>query len=219
MTFRPSILFAGAFLALSPPALAQSAGEPSPTEKRAQAIASLMDQLRPLAAGAGLEFPDLAARVEPLVGAAIPMPPSSDVDWAFDITFDSKNTVAAAGSSPGGRQTLLNDAQGCRIVAPEGGPVVHTVHFRRIQIGELDGHQCVMAGFHGETWVMVSYAYAEGSDRHLTAEYGAAGTIMNDPEAVRAWVEPVRDANIALAVALTDIAVDAGLRAEFGNDE
>lgn len=219
MTFRSSILIAAAFLALSQPALAQSADEPSPTEKIEQAIASMMDQLRPLASGAGLEFPDLAARIEPLVRAAMPVPPSGGVDWAFDITFDSKNTVNQTGVTAAARRTVLRDAQGCTVAAPEGEPALHTVHFRRIETRGLIGHQCVTAGFHGETWVLVSYTYAEGSDRHLTAEYSAAGTIMNEPESVRDWVEPVEDANIALALALADIAVDAGLRARSENDQ
>jgi hypothetical protein len=215
MTIRLAVLTACGLLALTPAANAQSAGEQNSRqelhEELSEGLAQLLERLRPLALDVGMDFADLSARLNPLLRAAIPFQTPGEGDWAFDMDFSHKVFSDDDGAQAEGRKTVFNDAQACIAASPSGGAIVH---FRRIATGALNGHQCVTASVSGATWVLLSNTYAESPDRHLIAEYSATATIEDDAAAVQAWAGSVTDANIALAVAMADLAVEAGLKAE-----
>lgn len=142
--------------------------------------------------------------------AAFPSPPAGEESWAYSFRFQNDTSVTGDGSATEERQPILPDAQACAARYPLGGPVVH---YRRIRRDGLVGHQCVMRTYQESMGVLISETYAEGADRHMSASYRAAGTVRNDPDAVRALFEPVLDSNIGLAVELADLALESALRA------
>jgi len=176
-------------------------------------IAEMTDKLRPLAESVGVDISDLMGEMEPMMRAVFPTPPEDEANWAYSFGFENKNSVTDSGSATEGRQTVLADAQACAALYPRGGPVVH---FRRIHRDGLTGHQCVMRTYDGSAAVLLSETYAEGADRHMSANYAAAVSVEGDAEAARALFEPVLDANISLAVELADLAVEAAVRAVPG---
>ncbi len=177
-------------------------------------IAQMTDKLRPLAESVGVDISDLMREMEPMMRAAFPTPPEGDANWAYSFRFQNDTAVTDSGSATEGRQTVLADAQACAALYPLGGPVVH---FRRIHRDGLIGHQCVMRTYEESMGVLMSETYAEGTDRHMSASYMAAGSVEDDPDAARALFEPVLDSNIGLAVELADLALESAVRAVAGS--
>lgn len=202
-----------ALLTAATPAAAQDVPDITPenvAEQIGPLLAQLHEKLQPLAQAVGIEFPDLTARLDPLIRAAVPPPPPPEVkNWAFGMNFNNTTTTSNAKGGPDDRKTVFDDAQDCVDAYPDQGVVVH---FRRIRTGGLRGHQCVFAAYDGDLGGLRSRTYAEGADRHVVADYDAVATVENDPQAVRALTEPVVETNVALAVALADLAVEAGIR-------
>ena len=209
-------------LALAGPVAAQEpaqqpSAEPPLADQVSDIARQMQDKLRPLAEAVGVPFPDVRDRMDPLIRAAVPVPPAGDADWAFDMSFDNTTSVTDSGAAPeDGRQSVFNDAQACIARFPDGGPVVH---FRRIRQGSLRGHQCVMAKVRDDTAVLISETYVQGPDRHLTARYTAAATVAGDPAATLALVDPVVETNITLAETLAQLGIDGLPSARVRDDD
>lgn len=209
-------------LASAGPAAAQEpaqdpAAEPALADQVSDIARRLQDKLRPLAEALDVPFPDVRARLDPLIRAAVPAPPPGGADWAFDMSFDNTTSVTDNGAAPeDGRQSVFNDAQACIARFPDRGPVVH---FRRIRQGDLRGHQCVTAKVEGDAAVLVSETYVEGSDRHLNARYTAAAVVAGDPAATLALVDPVVETNIALAETIAQLSIDGLPSARVRDDD
>lgn len=207
------VVLTAALLAAATPAAAQDVPEITPenvAEQIGPLLAQLHEKLRPLADAVGIEFPDLTARLDPLIRAAVPPPPPPEVkNWAFGMNFNNTSTISDAEGGPEGRKPVFDDAGDCLAAYPDDGVVVH---FRRIRVGGMRGHQCVFARYDGDMGGLRSRTYAEGIDRFVVAEYDAAATVEDDAQGVRDLTEPVVETNVALAVALADLAVDAGIK-------
>lgn len=199
-------------LAAAPAARAQDPAPVSATDAGLDAvepiISELVEKLRPLAASAGIELPDLMQDVGPLMRTAFPSPPDDLEDWAFGLNFENSDSATDNGSATEGRQEILADAQACAARYPNAGQVVH---FRRIRRQGMTGHQCALLTYDGPMGVLISESYAEGADRHMSASYDAAAS-THDAETTRALLEPAVEANIALAITLSELALDAAIR-------
>ena len=205
-------------LAAAPSVRAQEAPPGEATEAALDAIeplmAELVEKLRPLAESLGVTLPELMRDLGPMMRSAFPAPAADLEGWAFGMNFRDSNAVNGDGSATEGRQPILADAQACAARYPDGGPVVH---FRRIRREGMPGHQCVLRTYDGTMGMIISETYAEGADRHVNATYNAAAS-TNDAEVTRALLEPAVDANIALAVRLADLALEATIRKVPGAD-
>jgi hypothetical protein len=169
--------------------------------------AQVQARLLPLAQALDVSLPDVREQMDPLIRAAVPAEEPDAENWAFDMNFEVVVSVTDNGEAPAdNRETVFNDAQACMVRYPEGGPVVH---FRRIRLDGLRGHQCVLAGFEGDHAVLTSHTYVEGPDRHMNALYVATAEVEDDPAALLALVDPVVESNIALASAIADLGVAA----------
>lgn len=206
---RSSLALAAGSLLLAGPAAAQQADRGQDLRDEVSEVAAqLQAKLRPLAEALGVPFPDVQARMDPLIRAAVPTPPAGGEDWAFDMSFESKTSVTDDGSAPAeGRRAVFNDAQACIARYPEQGPVVH---FRRIRQGSLRGHQCVLATVKDDSATLLSETYVEGPDRHMASHYAAVASVEGDAVATLAAVDPVVETNIALAWAIAELSL-AGL--------
>jgi hypothetical protein len=216
-----ALALAAGFALAGSAAAQEPAQDPAPEPPLADQVSDiarrLQDKLRPLAEALGVPFPDVRARLDPLIRAAVPTPPPGGADWAFDMSFDNTTSVTDSGAAPEeGRRSVFNDAQACIARFPDGGPVVH---FRRIRQGGLRGHQCVMAKVEGDAAVLVSETYVEGPDRHLNARYTAAAVVAGDPAATLAAVDPVVETNIALAEAIAQLSIDGLPSARVRDDD
>jgi hypothetical protein len=196
------------------PAVAQEA-EPSVADEMAPMLGQLFERMRPLADSVGVGMPVLTAQFEPLIRAAVPAtPPGAAGDnWAFDMSFSNRTAVTDDGSAPDGRQPVYASAQACAAAFTDGA----VVHFRRIREGGLVGHQCILTFQDGEMGMLLSETYAEAPDRFVTASYRAGASVTDDPAAMRAAVDPVLEANVALAEAFADLALEAGIKAKVGD--
>ena len=206
---RSSLALAAACLMLAGPAVAQEADPAQDLRDEVSEVAAqIQTKLRPLAEALGVPFPDVQARMDPLIRAAVPAPPAGREDWAFDMAFESKTSVTDNGTAPTeGRRAVFNDAQACIARYPERGPVVH---FRRFRQGVLRGHQCVLATVEGDTATLLSETYVEGPDRHMSSRYAAVASVEGDAAATLAAVDPVVETNIELAWAIAELSI-AGL--------
>lgn len=199
-------------LAAAPAARAQDPAPVSDNEAGLDAvepiISELVEKLRPLAASAGIELPDLMQNLGPLMRAAFPSPADDLEGWAFGLNFENSDSATDNGSATDGRQEILADAQACAARYPNAGQVVH---FRRIRRQGMTGHQCALLTYDGPMGVLISESYAEGADRHMSASYDAAAS-THAVETTRALLEPAVEANIALAITLSELALDAAIR-------
>lgn len=199
-------------LAAAPAARAQDPAPVPSGDAGLEAIEPIMNELveklRPLAASAGIELPDLMQNLGPLMRVAVPTPPDDLEDWAFGLNFENSESATDNGSATEGRQDILADAQACATRYPNAGQVVH---FRRIGRQGMTGYQCALLTYDGPMGVLISETYAEGADRHMSASYDAAAS-THDVETTRALLEPVIEANIALSVTLAELALDAAIR-------
>lgn len=213
-----AVACAALILSAASAAHAQDPSPPSETEVAMDQIApmlgQLLEKLRPLAEAAGVAMPELIDDIGPMMRAAFPTPAEDIESWAFGLDFENTDSVTDNGSAPEGREPILEDAQACAARYPEEGSVVH---FRRIRRDGMTGHQCVLRRYDGDMGTLISQSYAEGVDRHMVATYKAAAS-TNDPEDTRALMEPAVEANVALAITLADLSLDALIRKEVQAD-
>lgn len=210
MTGWTSIVAGALALTLSAAAPA-AAQDPSPEQQVAEATAQLMEKLRGLSEGLGIDPPPLPeAAIASALARALPMLPADDpeLSWAsgFAFEFKTNHTTGELEPDEDGR-AVLTDARGCL----REDEVAEVVHFERFTRGEVRGHRCVtsVGGASSENvWALQSRTFAEGPDGRLTAFYAVATSIDGDRDSARRLLEERLEENVDLAGVLADYALE-----------
>jgi hypothetical protein len=211
------IAHALAALALTLPG-ATAAQDRSTDQEMAAVAAQLVEKLGFLGDSMGLEGPALPLEaLTSALGGALPMLPAGDGrDWNSSFAFDFKTdvTTGALEADEEGR-VVLTDARAC-LGADEVGEVVDFTRFTR---GPVRGHRCTITREVDGASVLQSRTFAQGPDRRLTAYYGVATIVKDDPVEARRLLEARLDQNVALAGTLADYALEMFLKTQAGTTD
>lgn len=168
----------------------------------------LISRLVAGAAELGLEAPtpDRALFVRLMTAALIELPEDDTRGFGFSSNFDIDTSVTNGVLAPhpeGWR--VLDDPADCF-----SGENAHTVvEFAPVEAEGMRGHRCVVAATglieegDGDIQLLAVATVMESAERRLVAIYRAALAIENDPEGAREVMLAYRDANVALADAIT----------------
>ena len=177
--------------------------------------AEFVEKLNLLGDALGIDTPLFPAEaLTEALEAAIPTLSGNDEpDWESTVSFDFKTDLSTDSLDPDeqGRR-VLTDARNCSAV----GESVEVVHFARFTRGGVRGHRCVIMARVNQSWALMSQTFAEGPDRRLTATYGVATSVKDEPETARRLLEERLDQNVVLAGILADYALEMFLGREAG---
>lgn len=142
------------------------------------------------------------------IDAAIPIrSPEEGGSWSSGFRFDFETETSPGELEPRPDGAVVHtDARACL----EEGEEVEIVSFQRLSRGGLRGHRCVLflRGSTDDVWLILARGFAEGPGRRLSTYYGAAMAIEGDRDTARRLLAERLDANIALADAIGDYALE-----------
>lgn len=193
----------------------------TPEDEILETAALLVDKLRVLSEGLGIDDPLLPQEaLASALSAALPVLPSDEpgLSWSSSFAFDFKTDRSTGELEPDEEgRTVFTDARAC--LEPE--EIADVVHFQRFTRSGVRGHRCIISfggGAHQDVWVLQSRTFAEGPQRRLSAYYGVATAVEGDLDRARRVLEERLDQNVALAGVMADYALEMFLQREASSD-